>query len=57
MSTLLAIICIILGLIVAAFDGVHILFGPLTWFVLAIAFEWLALPAIGAFKQVVVKKE
>lgn len=49
MSTILAIISIILGLIVAAFDGVDILFPPLVWFVLAIAFEWLALPAIGPF--------
>jgi hypothetical protein len=53
MSTIAAIICIILGLIVAI-AKVDILFSPLVWFVLALAFEHLALPAIGPF---VVRKE
>ena len=48
MSTILALICIILGIIVAI-AKVDILFSPLVWFVLALAFEHLALPALGPF--------
>ncbi len=48
MSAILAIICIILG-IIAGFSNADLLFNSLTWFVLAIAFEWLPLPAIGPF--------
>lgn len=53
MSAVLAIICIILG-IIAGFSNADLLFNSLTWFVLALAFEHLALPGIGPF---VVKKE
>jgi hypothetical protein len=49
LNQFLALVCIILGFIVAAFNGVHILFGPLEWYVAALAFEFLALPAIGPF--------
>ena len=48
MSTLLALICIILGFIVGIIDQ-KVLFDSLTWFVAAIAFSLLPLPAIGVF--------
>lgn len=48
MSTILAIICIILGFVAGLTDA-DVIFNALTWFVLAIAFEWLALPAFGPF--------
>jgi hypothetical protein len=51
MSTILAIICIVIGFIVGFSDGKDLLFNSLTWFVLAIAFEWLALPAFGPFER------
>lgn len=54
MSTILALICIILGF-VAGLTNADLIFNSLTWFVLAIAFEWLPLPAIGPF--VTVRKE
>lgn len=49
MNTFLALVCIILGIIVAAFSGVHILFGSLTWFVLALALEHLGALSLGTF--------
>lgn len=54
MSAILAGICIILGFIVGI-AKVDIVFPALVWFVAAIAFEWLPLPAIGPF--VTVRKE
>ena len=48
MSTVLAIVAIILGFVAGITDA-DLIFNSLTWFVLAIAFEWLALPAIGPF--------
>ncbi len=53
MGTIAAIICIILGFIVAI-AKVDILFPALVWFVAALAFEHLALPAWGPF---VVRRE
>lgn len=53
MSTILALICIILGFIVGIAE-VDIVFPALVWFVAAIAFEWLPLPAVGPF---ITKKE
>jgi len=49
MFGLLALICIILGFIVGAFD-VKLLFDPLSWFVAAIAFNTLSV-AIPTFKS------
>lgn len=51
MNAFFALVCIILGIIVAAFSGVHILFGSLTWFVLALAFEHLGSISIGTFRR------
>ena len=50
MSTILALICIILGFIVGIIDQ-KVLFDSLTWFVAAIAFALLPLPAIGTFTR------
>jgi hypothetical protein len=54
LSTLLAIICIILGFIVGI-AKVDIVFPALVWFVAAIAFDLLPLPA--AFGPIVTRRE
>lgn len=51
MTTLLALVCIIIGILVAAFAGVNLLFGSLTWFVLALAFEHLGTITVPTFRK------
>jgi hypothetical protein len=54
MSTILALICIIMGFIVGIIDE-KVLFDSVAWFIAAIAFALLPLPGIGPF--VVTKRE
>lgn len=44
MFTLLALLCIVLGFVVGAFD-VKIIFGPVEWFLAAIALNTLGAPS------------
>jgi hypothetical protein len=48
MGTVLALIAIILGFIAGLTDA-DLIFNSLTWFVLALALEFLGLPAFGPF--------
>ncbi len=50
MWALLALVCIVLGLIDAVFK-VHLLMDPLSWFVAAIAFDLLTFDPIGFVRR------
>jgi hypothetical protein len=49
-STVLALICIIMGFIVGIIDE-KVLFDSLAWFVAAIAFAVTPLPGVGVFRS------
>jgi hypothetical protein len=46
LGALLAVICLIAGFIVGAFDGVKLLFAPETWFIAAIPLALLGGPVL-----------
>ena len=50
MFWIFGLICIIIGFVVGAFD-VKFLFGPLEWFVVAIAFNTLGAPSLPTFTR------